>query len=182
VLALLAGLAHAVTLTADEAAALAAGEVVLREQPAPPGAVGVLAIVDIVAGRAAVWKALLDWEGRRAGNPGIRTITHYRPSTSTEQWVRWTVSKFGFEVTYHNHYVISPAQGTMMHELDTTQDNDITGGRGTFAMSDAPGGTRLVYDVETHFGRAIPSMVQRWLASDGIGDFMADLDRRAEGR
>ncbi|MFZ5475580.1 MAG: SRPBCC family protein [Myxococcota bacterium] len=153
-----------------------AADVVLRDLPAPEGAVRVEAAVDVAAPRAAVWAALVDFGARK-----VKAIEWYRPSTATEMWIRWTVSALGFEVTYHNHYQLAPDRSWLLHELDTSMPNDLSGSRGRFTLADVAGGTRLVYDVETHFGRAIPGVVRRWLSSSAVEDFMADIVRRAEG-
>lgn len=168
-------------LTGDEVAALAAGDVVIRDKaPSQPGAVRVEAVADLRAPRDAVWAALLDFEGRKRGNRSLKAVEAYQPATATERWIRWTVSAFGAEVTYHNHYVLAPDRTSLLHELDATRDNDLAGSRGVYTLVPTAGGTRLVYDVETHFGRAVPGVVQRWLSSAAVEDFMVDMVRRAE--
>lgn len=179
-LAALAGspLAAPAAPSAEEAARLAAGEVVLRSvAPARPGAVRVEAIVDVHAPREAVWAALVDFGSRK-----VKALAPYRPAAGDELWLRWTVSAFGVDVVYHNHYVLAPDAGTLLHELDPAEENDLAGSRGLFTLSPLPGGTRLAYDVETDFGRALPAVVKRWLSSSAVEDFMVDIVRRAEGR
>lgn len=189
---LLAGLAPApadaasLTVSAEEEAVLRAREVVLRTlPPRAAGGVRVLAIVDIHAPRAAVWGALLDFPARLASNPAVRSVAFYRPSTPTDQWVQWRISKFGFDIGYHNHYVLDAAGGRLSHELDATQANDLAGSHGVYDLHPSPAGadwTRLVYECESNFGQALPEFVQRWMSTGGTRDFMVNMAASAEGR
>lgn len=170
-------------LSAEEEATLRADDVVLRPLPTKNGAIRVLAVVDIAAPASAVWTTLMDFEWRKVANPAVQSIEPYRPATATEQWVRWHVSKFGANVVYHNHYKMDRAAGKLIHELDTTQENDMVANRGVYEIAASPiaGHTRLAWDVESNFGQAIPSFVQSWMSSSATRDFMAELARRAEG-
>jgi carbon monoxide dehydrogenase subunit G len=170
-------------LSAEEEAQLRADEVVLRSLPTQGAAVRVLAVVDIAAPASAVWSTLMDFEWRKIANPAVQTVEPYRAATSTEQWVRWHVSKFGANVVYHNHYRMDRVAGKLIHELDTTQANDMVANRGVYEIAASPiaGHTRLAWDVESDFGRAIPAFVQSWMSTGATRDFMAELARRAEG-
>jgi hypothetical protein len=168
--------------SADDLTRLAAGEVVLHDRTARhEGALRVEAVVDIHAGRDAVWAALIDFPARKASNSSLKIIQPYRPATATEQWVKWQAQRFGVTVTYHNHYLLSADRASMIHELDPTMPNDMEYSRGVFTLSSTASCspcTRLSYDVESDFGVAIPSFVQGWLTGSGVRDFMADLARR----
>lgn len=174
------------TVTAEEEAVLRAREVVLRAlPPSAAGGVRVLAIVDIHAPKTAVWGALLDFEARRTSNPAVKSVEFYRPATPTDQWVRWRISKFGFDIGYHNHYSLDVAGGRLSHELDATQENDLAGSRGVYNLHPSPAGadwTRLVYECESNFGQALPEFVQRWMSTGGTRDFMVNMAASAEGR
>lgn len=174
------------TTTATEEATLLAREVVIRELPTRgDGAVRVLAIVDIRASSDAVWRALLDFPSRKLNNPAVQSVADYRPATANEQFVKWHLSKFGASIVYHNRYVIDRAGGRMEHTLDPAQPNDLTESRGVYAVYPSPAGagiTRLTWEVESNFGRAIPSFVQKWMSTGATRDFMVDMARRAEGR
>lgn len=161
-------------------------DVALQQLPATqPNGVRVRAIVEVHADREATWRALVDLQARRAGNDAIRSIVPYRPATATEQWMKWTVARFGVEVVYHNHYVVSADHTTFLHELDTSMPNDLVGSRGLYTLAPGAGGagwTRLVYDCESDFGRALPTVVQRWMTDSGTRGFVADIARRAEAQ
>ncbi|MDP2313112.1 MAG: SRPBCC family protein [Pseudomonadota bacterium] len=187
--ALLGGLAPSavaapLAVTAEEEALLRAREIVVRPLASrSEGGVRVFAVVDIHAGRAAVWGALLDFPGRLKSNTAVKSVEHYRPSTPTDQWVRWEVSKFGFSIGYHNHYALDVAAGRLSHELDTTKENDLAGSRGVYDLLPSPAGadwTRLAYECESNFGQAMPEFVQRWMSTGATRDFMADMAARAE--
>ncbi|MES2638014.1 MAG: hypothetical protein V4850_00970 [Myxococcota bacterium] len=174
------------TVSAEEEAVLRARDVVLRPlSPRAAGGVRVLAIVDIHAPKTAVWGALLDFQARKVSNPAVKSVEFYRPSTATEQWVRWRISKFGMDIGYHNHYVLDVAGGKLSHELDTAQENDLAGSRGVYELHPSPAGadwTRLVYECESNFGQAMPDFVQRWISTGGTRDFMVNMAASAEGR
>lgn len=170
--------------TAAEASALAAGDVVIREMPAEDsGVIRVIGFGDLRAPMDAVWSALLDWEGRVAGNPSLRSVAAYRDATATDAYIRFEVARFGFTVVYHNHYRVDRAAGTMVHALDPTMDNDLERSRGTYWVTPSPNNpawTRLTYDVETAFGLALPGFVRSWLAGAGVRSFLEDMARRSE--
>lgn len=167
--------------TAEEARALAAGEVVLRDTVGTlPDAVAVLGLTDIQAPEAAIWAALVDMEGRMAGNASLKSVVPYRPATPTEMWYRWEATRFGVSVVYHNHYVIDRAARTLLHELDTSRPNDLRASRGLFELAPVSRGYRLAYTVETDFGRSIPDFIVEWMCGSGVRTFLADIAARAE--
>lgn len=173
----------AFTPTGAEAAALDAGEIVIRPLPATDGGVKVVGCADVQAPFDAVWDALLDFKARLGNNPSLRSVAEYRPATATEQWWRWEAARFGVTVVYHNHYLVDRARGVLVHELDTAQVNDLQSSRGVYEVGPSPttpGATRLVYTAETTLGRAVPTFVQSWLAGGGVRDFLEYLVRTAE--
>lgn len=175
---LLIALSQAITPTEREA--LDAGEVVLHElTPRSPEAIRVQGFVDIATNMDAVWTALLDFKARMTANKSLKTIEYYRPSTPTDQWVAWTASSFGFEISYHNHYILKRDQGILIHELDTSLPNDLKASVGTYHISPSTRGTLLDYDVESNFGVTMPDVVKRWLTNSAIRDFLEDIAARA---
>jgi hypothetical protein len=185
VLLTLAHAAHAdVPTTPAEEASLRAHEVVVRDLPArSDGAVRVQSLLDIPAPQAAVWTALVDFQGRLGGNSALKAVEPYRAASGAEQWIRWTVSAMGFEVVYHNHYVLDRANGTVTYELDKSQENDLAASHGTLAIFPSPADPaqiRLFYEAESDFGHAVPTFAQRWMTASATKDFMADISRRAQ--
>jgi hypothetical protein len=176
--------AGAPATTEAEEGLLRAHDVVIHELPTrSDGAVRLEALVDIQAPQAAVWSALTDFKGRLGGNKALKAVEPYRAPTDDEQWIRWTVASFGFEVVYHNHYVLDADDGSLTYALDRSQQNDLVSSQGAFAIYGSPAGApfcRLVYEAESDFGHAIPGMVQRWMSNAAAKDFMLDLARRAE--
>ncbi|MBA2320528.1 MAG: SRPBCC family protein [Deltaproteobacteria bacterium] len=173
--------------TADEAAKLALGEVVIRAVSASTdAAIAVVGFVDVPATRDAVWTILLDFPGRRPTNPSITRIEEYLPRTAVDQWWLFTIQKFGTTVTYHNHYTVDASGGVLDHALDPTRTNDLAKNTGTYTLgacaSSAPPCTRLTWEVETDFGRSIPGFVKNWLGRAAVEGFLADLATRAAKR
>lgn len=175
-----------ISTSAAEEAQLAAKEVVIRElATSGDGAVRVVAAVDIRASADAVWGALLDFDARKQANAAVQAVEDYKPRTPEAYHIRWRISKFGMDIVYHNTYRIERAAGRMTHTLDPAQPNDLVESRGVYHVYPSPAGgglTRLVWDVESNFGRAIPGFVQKWMSTSATRDFMADMARRAEAR
>lgn len=172
------------SLTAAEQAQLVEDQVVLRTLPASAGRVKALGVAEVHAGLDATWRALLDWNARLGGNSAVRAVIPYQPATATEQWVRWEISRFGFDVVYHNHYRVDRAGGVLIHELDPAKENDLSWSRGTYELGPSPvnpAWTRLAYTVESDFGRAVPGFIADWLCGSGVRNFLEDLVKRAEG-
>lgn len=176
-----AGLPH---LAAEQEAQLAAGEVLLLDHAsAHPGGVSVEGVADIPASADQIWRALLDFKARLAGNSAVKSFAYYKPSTASEQWGVWQVSHFGFSVVYHNHYTIDRAGGVLTHDLDLAEKNDLSWSRGVYTLGVSPNNPawqRLSYVVDTDFGAAIPGFIKSWLCGSGVRDYMVDLVHRAE--
>lgn len=172
--------------TAAEEVKLAAREVIIRELPtAADGAVRVVAAVDIQASIDAVWSALLDFDARKRANAAVQAVDDYKPRAADAYHIRWHIAKFGMDIVYHNRYLIDRSAGRLVHTLDPAEKNDLTESRGVYEVYPSPAGgglTRLVWDVESNFGRAIPTFVQKWMSTGATRDFMADMARRAEVR
>jgi hypothetical protein len=172
-------------LSAEEEADVAAGDVLIRRKTsAHPGGVRVEAVGDVCASKDALWRALVDLEARMRSNDTLKAMEFYKPSTATEQWVKWTASRFGVEMVYHNRYIASTDRSQYIHELDTSMTNDIKASRGVYALISSPraGCMRLVYDVDTDFGRSLPGFIKDWLTESGTRSYVEDILRRAAGR
>ncbi|MSP55121.1 MAG: hypothetical protein EXR69_05885 [Myxococcales bacterium] len=170
-------------LAPAQEAQLAAGEVLMIDRvSAKPGGISVEGLADTPASTDAIWRALLDFKARLASNSAVKEFAYYKPSTATEQWGVWDVTRFGIRLTYHNHYILDRAAGTLVHELDPAQTNDLTWSRGTYTLGPSPNNAdwrRISYVVDTEFGVAIPSFIKSWLCGTGVRDYMADLVIRA---
>lgn len=170
-------------LAPDQEAQLAAGEVLLLDRTsAKPGGVSVEGVADVPASADAIWRALLDFKARLAGNSSVKSFAYYKPSTATEQWGVWEVAHFGVSVRYHNHYLLDRAGGVLIHELDLAEQNDLTWSRGTYTLGPSPNNAswqRLSYVVDTDFGAAIPGFIKSWLCGSGVRDYMSELVTRA---
>lgn len=172
-------------LTSAEEAEVAAGEVLIRKKTSVHAeGVRVEAVGDVCASRDALWSALVDLQARMRSNDTLKAMEFYKPSTPTEQWVKWTASRFGVQMVYHNRYIGSTDRSTYVHELDKSMPNDITASRGVYTLIPSPraGCMRLVYDVDTDFGRSLPGFIKDWLTESGTRSYVEDILRRAAGR
>ena len=190
---MLALVLHLLTATAEAGvskldpaseARLAAGEILLLDRTsARPAGIAVEGVADVKTTAAALWTALLDFKARLAANSSVKSFDYYKASTATEQWGAWEVTRFGMTVVYHNHYRIDRAGGTLRHQIDPAEHNDLLYSQGVYSLGPSPNNPawmRLSYAVDTEFGAAIPGFIKSWLAGQGVRDYLTELVSRAE--
>lgn len=179
----LAGLALAapapVALTADEVAALTRGEVVVRA----PDDRGVLVGAVDVPGTTPdqIWTAVLDFDLRKREVSAIRAIDVYAPASDPAGLgARFELSILGSTVVYHLRYTIDRTEGWCSFALDPAKPNDVTFVEGSYRVEPVAGGHRLVYQSRTDAGRAVPTIVKRWIATSSMRDQLEAMRTRAK--
>jgi len=182
VLALLALSAPALALTPAEEAALARGEVVLHELPATrAGAVRLEAWVDVAADATATWTALTDYAARERSSDVLTGFQVY-VDTPDRTCIRWTGSRFGVDLVFHNCYGRNAERTRLTHDLDPSRASDLAFAAGVYDLATTARGTRLHYVSETDFGRPMPGFIKSWLGNSGAEEYLLDTKRRAERR
>jgi hypothetical protein len=166
------------TLAPEEAATLAAREIVVRTDLEGAGG-GVLGIVDVAADRAATWKAVLDFEGRVGQVDGIVSVERY-DETPTGVGATWTLKKWGFGASFSMKYHLDPGRWFVHYVVDPARPGDLASGAGSYELHELPTGTRLVYRSEMDSGAPVPGFVKRWLAVDALQDQLDSIRGRAE--
>jgi hypothetical protein len=151
--------------TADEAAALGRGEVVVRPVDATGEIVG---LVDIPgADRARVMSAVLDFDLRVKVVSSLEGIEVYAPESDPKGLgAKFRLSILGSTVVYHLRYTIDRDAGWCTFTLDPDLPNDIVGTWGSYAITPIPGGQRLAYRSRVDSGRPVPGFVKNWVATD----------------
>jgi hypothetical protein len=170
----------ALTLTPEERAALDRDEIVVRSDLSDPSGGSVIGVVEIAASPERTLAAVLDLAPRVNEISGLKGLQEYGRG---ENWVgaRWEVKLLATSVVFHMRYEYDPAQGVVHYALDTSQTpNDIVRAEGSYHLLPTPGGTRIVYRSSTDSGRAVPTWVKRWLASEGLTQQLGGIRKRAE--
>ena len=168
------------TLTAEESAQLAQGEVVTRYVEANGKSWNVL-VVDVNATSDEILAAVLDLPGKARDLSGFEGVELYDKSPS-QIAARWQVESVGFEMTFHTIYKLDAASGWVEYELDRTRDNDLSEATGSYRVYTDHGQTRLEYR-----DRSVPLMrAPDWLRKRmQMGFLKSELEwirAAAEGR
>lgn len=164
-----------------QASAPSAGISIQLLTPSRPGAIRAVGVADIPAPQAEVWQAVIDFPARKKGNPALAEVREYKPASGDQRWFRWTIAVLGFTVTYHNTYRLSEAEGRVHYQLDSEMENDLLYNDGKFFLKAiSPTTTRLIYEVQTDFGEAVPKPAQEWMTGSGIRGFLQDILQRAK--
>ncbi|MEQ1564715.1 MAG: hypothetical protein ABMA64_03670, partial [Myxococcota bacterium] len=174
-----AGAPLAVAPSADEAAALARGEVVVREPDASGELVG---WVDVAGDAPAIWDAIFDWDLRVRTVSSIASIDVYAPESDPGGLgATFRLSVLGSTLTYHLRYTVDRAGGWCTFTLDPQRTHDIAGTWGSYRIDPLPAGNRLTYRSRTDAGRAVPATVRNWLAVRSVRDQLVAMQARAGG-
>ncbi len=164
--------------TAEEAAKLAAREIVVRTDLGESGG-GVVGLVDVAADRTATWNALMDFDARVDAIGALKSVTSY-DVTETGRGATWTLKVFGVSVEFSNRYELDRAAWTCVYALDPSKENDLQSVSGSYQLVEIPSGTRLVYRSQMESGAPVPSFVKKWLAVDSLNEQLEDIRKRAE--
>jgi len=137
--------------------------------------------VDIAADSPATWSSLTDYAARERSSDVLTGYSIYLQDTD-RLCIRWTGSRFGMSLVFHNCYGMNVARTELTHTLDPDRPSDLAYTQGTYKLAPGPKGTRLHYRSETDFGKPMPGFVKTWLGSSGAREYMLDTKKRAEAR
>lgn len=165
-----------VTVTAQEQAELAEGEVVVRWAGAGKQSV---AIVDIDAPVPTVMKAVMDLPARKADIGGIKSVDVYldEPGRSGASWVMGIAS---FTVSFSILYEFDLNAGYAVYSLDPAKTNDIERSDGSYQAYAVDGHTRLVYRTLSETGGNTPEWIRKRLAFKSSREMLKGMEARAE--
>lgn len=169
-----------VTLTADEEATLAEGEVVVRLVDAPEGAT-MVSVIDVDAPPATVLDAVLDVEARVAEIGSLKEIAVYERESPDRMGVRYTLGVMGRRVVFHTEYQIVRSDHWTAYALDQSRENDIEASHGSYRAFSRGEGSRLVYRSFTEAGMSVPNWLKRWLVGGSLKEQLQGIRARAEG-
>jgi hypothetical protein len=170
------------TLSADDLAKLAKGQVVVRHQDSATGG-GVVAFVDVAAPPSVVLDEAMDLQDRVAENSSITALDVYRRVASPEEvGAQWTLSVMGSRIVFSILYSCQRDQGYCTYALDPSRPSDLLAAEGHYVVLPQGAGTRLVYASRTDSGRSMPGFVRRWIAGNSLHSQVEGIRDRAEAR
>lgn len=164
--------------TAEEAARLAAREIVVRADLTGDGG-GVVGLMDVKAEPAAVWRAILDFEARVGEVSGIQSVERY-DVTDTSLGATWKLKMMGIGASFSMKYTLAPADHFLYYTLDPSKPGDLKAGAGSYQLVGIGDVTRVVYRSEMESGAPVPAFVKRWLAVDALEDQLDSIRGRSE--
>ena len=164
--------------TADEAAQLAAREVIVRYPgPGKP----TTAAIDIAAPTAAVMRAVLDLPPRKDEIGGVKSLEVYEQSPG-HMSARWEVGLAFISAVFHIDYSFDIEQGWCVYGLDTTRENTIVSTEGSYQVYATAGGSRMIYRSLSVGSAGTPDWVRKKLAFSSARELLSGIRSRAEAQ
>lgn len=167
-----------VSVTAEEAARLAAREVVVR--PAGGNAGQTLAIADCRATPAEIIDAVLDVEPRQREVSALTGVDVYLRQPDAVG-AKFTVTVLGSDTVFHVLYDVDRDGGYTRYHLDPTKPNDLAQSDGSYQAYGLGGDvTRLVFRTTVDNGGWVPGWVKEKLTAGPLVDQVNGIRARAE--
>jgi hypothetical protein len=169
-------------LTEDESAAIANGEVVLRDDPSDAEAM--YAFVEIAAERSKVWKALNDADLIESSSSTISQCEPY--ADVTDAGVRtiklhYILNVAWSEVVYYIHRQHHTTEDYLEWTLDADKTSDIVQADGYYVLSERNDKTLLVYWAKTNSGRKVPAWIKDMLTGRALKGWLDTVKTTSEG-
>lgn len=167
------------TVTADEAAQLAKGEIVVRY---PGAGKETTAVVDIAADPATVMKEVMDLQPRMTEIGGVKSLDIYLDEPG-HMGARWEVGIAFIGATFSIDYRYDVGAGWCVYSLDRSRpDNTIQSSDGSYQVYPSGSGSRMVYRSLSVSSPNTPEWVRKKLAFSGARELLGGIKGRAEGK
>jgi hypothetical protein len=181
-----AGLAHAlppapapISVTDEEAAQLAAGEIVVR-YPGPGKET--TAVVEIAADPATVMRQVMDLQPRMNEIGGVKSLDVYIDEPGHKA-ARWDVGIAFIGAVFSIDYEYDTEAGWCVYKLDESRpDNTIQQSNGSYQVYAHGGGSRMVYRSLSIGSAGTPDWVRKKLAFSSARELLGGIKGRAEGQ
>ena len=110
--------------------------------------------------RAAVWRAILDFEARVGEVSGIQSVERY-DVTDTGLGATWKLKMMGIGASFSMKYTLAPADHFLYYTLDPARPGDLKAGAGSYQLVRVGDGTRVVYRSKIKSNTPIPTFVKQ---------------------
>ena len=176
--------------SADERAALDAGEVVVSDATAESSGdarATVRAAAIIHQPPALVWQTLIDFPARARWQADTKEARVVRADRD-RVWVAQHVRLFLVDIRFTVINTLDPERGVLSWVLDDSAEHDIANTTGSWRLTPLADGrsTLLTYQAAVDSGRAVPGFVERYLTKRSLpnllGTLRAEVERRAHVR
>ena len=169
-------------LSVDDAASVAAGDIVLIEDPNDDEAM--YAYMDIAADRDTIWKALNDADLIESSSSAVTQCNAY--SDLTHAGVRtiklhYVLNIAWSEVTYYIRRQHHTNEHYLEWTLDPEKDSEILLTNGYYVLEDQGASkTRLIYWAKTQSGRRVPGWIKDLLTNHGLKGWLDTVKTTSE--
>ncbi|MDP2308704.1 MAG: SRPBCC family protein [Pseudomonadota bacterium] len=176
------GAPAAVPLAADEAAKLAAGELVLKQVKSGNGGRGVV-FMDIAAAPQTIWSRITNYGMYPTWVDNVAACEVYRKDGATI-FTRFVLDPMGMNVEYFIKHTYNPTAGWLTWTLDYSRLSDLDESIGYWRvtpLTTEPPRTRLEYSVDVRFKGWVPGFAQDMIAKHGLTNAVAWVKKQSEG-
>lgn len=176
------GAPPAVSLTAEESAKLAAGELVLKQVRSGNGGKGV-AFMDIAATPETIWSRITNYAMYPTWVDNVAECEVYRRA-GDKIWTRFVLDPFKMKIEYYIAHTYNAAAGWLTWTLDYTRQSDLDESVGYWRVTPittSPPRTRLEYSVVVRYEGWVPQFVQDSISKKGLTNAVSWVKKQSEG-
>lgn len=168
-----------VTLSADDEAKLAAGQMVQKQGQSGNGGHAV-AFMNINATPDKVWSKITNFASYPSWVENVTKCQVYKKEGSNI-FVEFGLSVMGINVGYFIRHDYQPTQGYMTWALDYSRQSDLDDSVGYWRVTPlSPTQTRLEYSVDIRFKGWIPGFVQDMISTKGLTTATSWVKKQSE--
>lgn len=170
-----------VSLTADDEAKLAAGQMVMKQAQIGNGGHAV-AFMNINAPPDRVWSRIVNYPMYPTWVDNVEVCEIYKRDGS-RIFVRFVLSVMGIGVEYFINHDYRPDLGYLTWTLDYSRQSDLDDSVGYWRVTPLPNDpakSRLEYSVDIRFKGWIPGFVQTYLTSKGLTNAVSWVKKQSE--
>lgn len=174
------GAPASVTLSAEDEAKLAAGQMVQKQGQTGNGGHAV-AFMNINATPDKVWSKIVSFSSYPSWVDNVTSCTVYKHEGSF-YYVDFVLSVMGIGVQYYIKHDYQPSQGYMTWTMDYSRLSDLDDSVGYWRVTAvSPTVTRVEYSVDIRFKGWIPGFVQDMISTKGLTTATSWVKKQSEG-
>ncbi len=176
------GAPPAVTLSPEESAKLAAGELVLKQVRRGNGGHGV-AFMDIAAPPATIWSRIVNYPMYPRWVDNVEACEVYKRD-GANIYTRFVLDPMGMTVEYFIKHTYNPTAGWLTWTLDYSRKSDLDESVGYWRVTPItaePPRSRLEYSVDIRFDGWVPQFIQDTISKKGLTNAVSWVKQQSEG-